>query len=122
MSNATMPGIWDKMEGSEATNESTHFWGNFADSGVVLAFYGLICILGITGNLLVAFVLLRVPSLRTNTSDFLVHLSVVDFIVCVLVIPFKLMPTAGMENPNPGFFGELRCRLFVSQYLFWSVQ
>ena len=79
----------------------------------------MICLLGITGNLLVAIVLIRVPSLRSNTSDFLIHLSLVDFIVCVLVIPVKLVPTTGKSLPNPGFFGELRCRVYVSQYLFW---
>ena len=53
-----------------------------------IALYCMICVVGITGNLLVAIVLLRVPSLRSNTSDFLVHLSIVDFMVCVLVIPY----------------------------------
>ncbi len=95
-------------------------WGSFADSRSVLALYGIICVLGITGNLLVAFVLLRVPSLRTNTSDFLVHLSLVDFLVCVLLIPFKLLPTTGTAVPSPGFWGELRCRFYVSQFIFWS--
>lgn len=94
-------------------------WGNFANSDFVLALYGVICTLGIAGNLLAIFVLLRVPSLRTNTSDFLVHLSLVDFLVCVLVIPFKLVPTTGTPAPNPGFLGELRCRFYVSQYIFW---
>ena len=94
-------------------------WATFADSDLVLALYGMICLLGITGNLLVAIVLIRVPSLRSNTSDLLIHLSLVDFIVCVLVIPFKLIPTTGRSLPNPGFFGELRCRMYVSQYLFW---
>ena len=77
------------------------------------------CVVGMTGNLLVAFVLLRVRSLRSNTSDFLSHLSLVDFIVCILIIPYKLVPTTGKSDPNPGFFGELRCRFYVSQYLFW---
>ena len=104
-----------KDDGDRETND----WSSFADSDLVLALYGIICVLGITGNLLVAIVLIRVPSLRSNTSDFLIHLSLVDFIVCVLVIPFKLVPTTGKSLPNPGFFGELRCRLYVSQFIFW---
>ena len=103
----------------DSDNEATQDWGSFANSNFVLALYGIICVVGIVGNLLVAIVLLRVPSLRSNTSYFLIHLSLVDFIVCVLVIPFKLVPTTGTAHPNPGFFGELRCRLYVGQYLFW---
>lgn len=99
---------------SEPTN-----WGSFADSKVVIVLYGIICVVGILGNLLVAFVLLRVPSLRSNTSDILVHLSLVDFLVCVLVIPFKIVPTKGQSKPNTGFFGQLRCKLYVGQFLFW---
>ena len=79
----------------------TNDLNSFADSDLVLALYGIICVLGITGNLLVAIVLIRVPSLRSNTSDFLIHLSLVDFIVCVLVIPFKLVPTTVKSLPNP---------------------
>ncbi|XP_071805947.1 allatostatin-A receptor-like [Asterias amurensis] len=99
---------------SKSTN-----WDSFADSDFVLILYGVICVVGILGNLLVAFVLLRVPSLRSNTSDILVHLALVDFIVCLLVIPFKIVATMGPSEPNTGFFGQLRCKLYVSQFLFW---
>ena len=68
----------------------------------ILALYCIICVVGITGNLLVAIVLLRVPSLRSNTSDFLVHLSIVDFMACILVIPGYLLPRTN-SAPNPGF-------------------
>ena len=104
---------------TDGSSVENNHWGIIANSDLVLALYGIICVLGITGNLLVAIVLLRVPSLRSNTSDFLIHLSLVDFIVCVLVIPFKLVTTTGKLPPNPGFFGELRCRLYVSQCIFW---
>ena len=105
--------------GTDAVDTESSMWATFADSDLVLALYGMICLLGIVGNLLVAIVLISVPSLRSNTSDFLIQLSLVDFIVCVLVIPFKLVPTTGKSLPNPEFFGELRCRVYVSQYLFW---
>ncbi|XP_071793204.1 galanin receptor type 1-like [Asterias amurensis] len=84
----------------------------------VIALYCLISVLGITGNLLVAIVLLRVPSLRSNTSDFLVHLSIVDFMICVLVIPYFLAPKPN-PTPNPGLLGEVWCRLYKSKFPFW---
>ena len=109
-----------RSPGTDASDVETNDWASFADSDLVLALYGIICVVGIVGNLLVAIVLIRVPSLRSNTSDLLIHLSLVDFIVCVLVIPFKLVPTSGNLLPNPGFFGELKCRLYVNQFIFWA--
>ena len=85
----------------------------------ILALNGIICVTGIAGNLLVAIVLLRVPSLRSNTSDFLVHISIVDFILCVLVIPTYLTPPMLKSTPNPGFWGEFWCRFYTSGFLFW---
>lgn len=93
--------------------------GRRCSSGLVSAVYGIISVFGIVGNLLVAIVLLRVQSLRSNTSDFLVHLSVVDLLVCVMVIPNFLVPKPN-SSPNPGFFGELWCRVYTSEFLFWS--
>ncbi|XP_033634055.1 galanin receptor type 1-like [Asterias rubens] len=87
-------------------------------SKFILALYCLICVVGITGNLLVAIVLLRVPSLRSNTSDFLVHLSIVDFTICVLVIPYYLAPKPN-PSTNSGFFGVVWCRVYTSELLFW---
>ena len=84
----------------------------------VIALYCMISVVGITGNLLVAIVLLRVPSLRSNTSDFLVHLSIVDFMVCVLVIPYFLAPKPN-PTPNPGLLGVVWCRLYKSKFPFW---
>ncbi|XP_071808096.1 neuromedin-U receptor 2-like [Asterias amurensis] len=107
----------DSYDGVEDEKENS--WGSFADSSFVLALYGVICVVGIAGNLLVCVVLLRVPSLRSNTSDFLVHLSIVDFLVCLLVIPSKLVPPSETPVPNPGFFGEVWCRLYGGQYLFY---
>ncbi len=113
LSEASVPSI-DKTpgDGVSTTGDSDAF------TKFILALYCMICVVGIAGNLLVAIVLLRVPSLRSNASDFLVHLSFVDFMVCVLVIPFYLLPTP-KSAPNPGFFGEFWCRFYMNSFLFW---
>ncbi|XP_041457374.1 allatostatin-A receptor-like [Lytechinus variegatus] len=87
------------------------------NSSLVRSIYGLIAIIGMSGNALVCFVLLRVPSLRTRTSQFIVHLAVTDFMTSFWVIPFHLFP---FTPPIPeGFAGELMCRFYVSKYLMW---
>ncbi|XP_038066407.1 allatostatin-A receptor-like [Patiria miniata] len=106
----------------DSSDDSSNDWGvdKVAGSDLVLALYGMICTVGVAGNLLVCIVLLRVPSLRSNTSDFLVHLSLVDLVVCVLVIPHKILPLLSQTPPpNPTIWGQLWCRLYVNQYPFW---
>ncbi|XP_011665444.2 gastrin/cholecystokinin type B receptor-like [Strongylocentrotus purpuratus] len=87
------------------------------NSSLARTIYGLIALIGMSGNALVCFVLLRVPSLRTRTSQFIIHLAVTDFITSFWVIPFHLFP---FTPPIPrGFAGELMCRFYVSKYLMW---
>ncbi|PIK50125.1 putative gastrin/cholecystokinin type B receptor-like [Apostichopus japonicus] len=79
--------------------------------------YGLIAAVGITGNFLVCFALVRIPALRNRTSQFIIHLSVTDMLTCVWVIPFHFF----LSTPSVphGFLGELICRVFVSKYPLW---
>ncbi|XP_071476846.1 galanin receptor 2b-like [Diadema antillarum] len=87
------------------------------NSAIVRTIYGLISFTGMTGNALVCLVLLRVPSLRTRTSQFIIHLAVTDFMTSFWVIPFHLFPST---PPIPGgFAGELMCRFYVSKYMLW---
>ena len=67
----------------EPKSSSNSGWaaGEIENSIVVRTAYALICIAGIIGNVLVCIVLTRVRALRTNTSQLLVHLSVVDILV-----------------------------------------
>ncbi|XP_033627863.1 neuropeptide F receptor-like [Asterias rubens] len=106
------------FQGTKSSNEDVQMEDSDGFAKFILALYCMICVVGITGNLLVAIVLLRVPSLRSNTSDFLVHLSIVDFMACVLVIPGYLLPRTN-SAPNPGFLGEFWCRFYASGFLFW---
>ncbi|XP_033638334.1 galanin receptor type 1-like [Asterias rubens] len=100
------------VEGDVAATED-------AFAKLVLALYGIICVVGITGNLLVAIVLLRVPSLRSNTSDFLLHLAIADSLVSLLVIPYFMVQRS--TSANPGIFGEFLCRFYTSQFVFWCL-
>ncbi len=96
-------------------------WGadQVTDSTFVIGLYVVISIVGIAGNLLVAVVFFRAPSLRTGTSVFLVHLSLVDLTVSILVIPFNLTPQLGNVSKLSGFWADLRCKLYFGEYPFW---
>ncbi|XP_071849399.1 allatostatin-A receptor-like isoform X2 [Apostichopus japonicus] len=83
----------------------------------VRVIYGFIAAVGITGNFLVCFALIRLPALRNRTSQFIIHLSVTDMLTCVWVIPFHFFPST--PSVPDGFLGEFICRVFVSKYPLW---
>ncbi|XP_033628040.1 histamine H2 receptor-like [Asterias rubens] len=103
----------------EPKSSSNSGWaaGEIENSIVVRTAYALICIAGIIGNVLVCIVLTRVRALRTNTSQLLVHLSVVDILVCIMALPVNVFPT---PPPMRGPFGDFLCRFYVSKFMQWA--
>ncbi|XP_071476847.1 somatostatin receptor type 5-like [Diadema antillarum] len=88
------------------------------NSVLVRTAYGLISFSGMAGNALVCIVLLRLPALRTRTSQFIINLAVTDFVNSFWLIPFHLFPSV---PPVPsGLSGELMCRVYISKYIMWS--
>ncbi len=101
---------------SGATSNTGWSVGGIEHSVLVRTAYALICAVGIVGNVLVCIVLTRVQALRTKTSHLLVHLSVVDIMVCIMALPVNLFPT---PPPMHGPFGDFLCRFYVSKYMQW---
>lgn len=87
------------------------------NSAVVRTVYGVIGFSGMAGNALVCFVLIRVPSLRTRTSQFIINLAIADFLTSFWLIPFHMFPRA--PPLSKGLSGELMCRLYISKYILW---
>lgn len=87
-------------------------------SAFVRVTYAIIASFGLTGNMLVVFVLFRIPSLRNRTSHFIIHLALTDFLTCVWIIPFNLFP--GSPALPSGVFGEMLCRLFINKFPLWA--
>ncbi|XP_022100437.1 galanin receptor type 1-like [Acanthaster planci] len=91
--------------------------GSFEDQVWLRAVYGVIAVLGITGNALVMFTVARVPSLRSLTNMFIVSLAMCDFITSVFLIPLHL----GFSIPVPdGVAGDIICRLLLSKFPLWT--
>jgi neuropeptide Y receptor len=80
---------------SEPKNNSL-FDSNFVefediDGGLKVFFYGLyllIFMLGIAGNALVCYVVLRNPSMHTVTNIFITNLALSDILLCIFAVPF----------------------------------
>ena len=120
MNNTEAPWITGGEGGTDHPDKGNHGWsiGEIENSVLVRVIYGIIAVIGVTGNLLVCLVLMRVPSLRSNTSVFLVHLAVVDLIVCIWAVPFHLFPH--VPDPTPGVWGDIKCRLYSSKFPLWT--
>ncbi|XP_038052820.1 trace amine-associated receptor 6-like [Patiria miniata] len=68
-------------------------------------------VIGVFGNLLVCFVILRVKFLHNMTNYLLVNLAVADMLLC---LQSAFVPT--------GIIGrELFCRVLISEYLAWAL-
>ncbi|MCL4162490.1 UNVERIFIED_CONTAM: hypothetical protein GTU68_006884, partial [Idotea baltica] len=51
-------------------------------------FYGIIFTIGLIGNLLVVFIVIRNPNMRTITNIFITNLAISDILMCLVAIPF----------------------------------
>ena len=88
------------------------------NSTIVRVIYGIITLVGLVGNFLVCFTLIRIPALRSRTSHFIIHLAVSDMLTLTWVIPFHLFPYVPMLPQQPGY--DALCRLFFSKFPLWS--
>lgn len=56
--------------------------------GLLCIFYSLIFVIGITGNLLVVYVVVRKKSMQSVTNLFIMNLALSDILICLLAVPF----------------------------------
>ncbi|XP_023332440.1 neuropeptides capa receptor [Eurytemora carolleeae] len=70
---------------------STAMWVYPSSFYTLIFFYSLLIAAGVTGNLLVLYLLLRTPALRTARNVFVANLAVSDFCLCLLTMPLTLV-------------------------------
>lgn len=70
----------------------------------------LICILGVTGNVLVVTAVFRNVNLRTLTNVLLVSLAVADIIICTLVMPLAAIS----DFVTAWSFGDFMCDVWIA--------
>jgi len=59
-----------------------------------VSLYGIVFVLGVSGNSLVVYVICREKSLQTTTNVFIANLAVSDVMMCLLAVPFT--PISGL--------------------------
>ena len=75
--------------------------------GILIFFYTVIFILGVSGNLLVVFVVVRNKSMQTITNIFITNLAVSDIMMCLLAVPFTPL-SAFLKS---WVFGDALCHI-----------
>ncbi|XP_041670889.1 somatostatin receptor type 2-like [Cheilinus undulatus] len=79
-------------------------------SSVVITFiYFVVCAVGLCGNTLVIYVILRYAKMKTVTNIYILNLAVAD-VLCMMSLPFIAMQLALVHWP----FGEVLCRVIMS--------
>ncbi len=75
--------------------------------GVFIVLYTVIFLLGVSGNLLVVYVVLRNKSMQTITNLFITNLAISDIMMCLLAVPFTPL-SAFLKS---WVFGDVLCHI-----------
>ena len=82
--------------------------------------YSLIAALGIIGNLMVIFVMVKSPAMRnTYTNILILNQSSIDFVASILILLTTI--TRKPVHDLSGVAGELYCRLWLTDLPLWSL-
>ena len=78
-------------------------------SVVISLIYFVVCAVGLCGNALVIYVILRYAKMKTVTNIYILNLAVAD-VLCMLSLPFIAMQLALVHWP----FGAALCRVVMT--------
>lgn len=88
------------MEGAELMNSP-------ALTALFICLYAIIFLIGVSGNSLVIFVVIRNKAMQTITNIFITNLAVSDIMMCFLAVPF----TPLSFFMNSWIFGKVLCHI-----------
>lgn len=74
---------------------------------IIISIYSVIFLIGLIGNGLVCFVVIRVSHMRTIVNIFIVNLAVADFLVLLICMP----PSVLADTTESWYLGDLMCKL-----------
>ncbi|XP_078518294.1 somatostatin receptor type 1-like [Lissotriton helveticus] len=91
-------------------NTSGPFYHDHAASRIIIpSIYSIVCCVGLTGNAMVIYVILRYAKMKTATNIYILNLAIADELF-MLSVPFLATATALQHWP----FGSFMCRLVLS--------
>lgn len=103
------PGNESDLGSRNDTPDETHQAFDKTSSVVITFIYFTVCAVGLTGNTLVIYVILRYAKMKTVTNIYILNLAVAD-VLCMLSLPFIAMQLALVHWP----FGAVLCRLVMT--------
>ncbi|XP_045159970.1 orexin receptor type 2-like [Mercenaria mercenaria] len=78
-----------------------------ATEWVIISIYSVIFLVGLIGNGLVCFVVIRVSHMRTIVNIFIVNLAVADFLVLLICMP----PSVLTDTTESWYLGDIMCKV-----------
>ncbi|XP_007891558.1 somatostatin receptor type 1 [Callorhinchus milii] len=99
------------MDGTDAANLTQNGTANGTNSSAILIsfIYSVVCFVGLCGNSLVIYVILRYAKMKTATNIYILNLAIADELL-MLSVPFLVTYTLLGQWP----FGSMLCRLVLS--------
>uniref|UniRef100_UPI00358F3342 somatostatin receptor type 1-like n=1 Tax=Myxine glutinosa TaxID=7769 RepID=UPI00358F3342 len=102
------PAISDS-EYEDRNGTAVQLWTTDASTVVICCIYIIVCAIGLTGNSLVIYIILRYAKMKTATNIYILNLAVADELF-MLSLPLLATYTAIHHWP----FGSLICRLLLT--------
>jgi len=95
------------VDNDSAVSQPDDFMNSTALRAALIVAYSVVFVLGVAGNTLVIFVVVRNSMMQTITNIFIANLAVSDITMCLLAVPFT--PISGLLQEWP--FGDALCHL-----------
>lgn len=95
---------------------------NSSQSAATRAAFATIATFGVAGNALVTYVMVtQRRAFSSSTNRLILHQSCIDLVSCLLFILQKFTPELKLANIPSTPLGQIYCRLWLTEYLLWSL-
>lgn len=91
------------------TTEKEDLRQDTTSSVLITLIYFMVCTVGLCGNTLVIYVILRYAKMKTVTNIYILNLAIAD-VLCMMSLPFIALQLALVHWP----FGEALCRVIMT--------
>lgn len=97
---------WNASDYQQYVEYDDELWGGFPEASLVSVLFGSVLLVGLTGNGIVVYVVVRSWAMRTVTNLYFLNLAIADLLVLVFCAPF----TASVYLLPTWPFGAVACK------------